>query len=114
MSSNWTILLSKFIINDDLSWFLDRSTSLSVIPPFLTFSSINKANSYPISSPMTRLAAGIQLNEMPNSPLSVKLWMNDLHDSTNPYWLRIRVYALEYIPLPGPPAENDPPPPTSI
>jgi len=37
-----------------------------------------------------------------------------MQDSTQPCWFKTFVYSREYIPLPGPPAEKDPPPPRRV
>lgn len=105
ISSKTTGLASRFMSNTDCNWVLARRNSSA--PGSDAIATISRVMT------LTALAIcwGGALTWMQNIPLSVYTWFVAVALYIQWYWLSTFVYSRVYMPLPGPPAENEPPPP---
>ena len=105
------ILMKSFIVGD--KWIAKLYNIFCLIDlkfyQYHTYLHSNKLNKL-----YNRTSEGWALELIQNKPLSSYEWLYAVEE--NIQWLRFKtfVYKREYIPLPGPPAENDPPPPISM
>lgn len=105
ISSNTTGLASRFISSTDCNWVLARLSSSE--PGTAAIATISRV----ITLTALCMCCGGADICIQNSPLSEYTWLDAVALYIQWYWFSTFVYSRVYIPLPGPPAEKEPPPP---